>query len=198
MSQTYKPVEAKDRETTHRAKEEVSTKGPSSILESSQSNDSAESISFFGVLPRELRDAVYDYTFEHVVERECGTDDGVTFHFHVPVSNLRLVSRQFTAEYDERYKTLSSKKSILSIVINSRDNCRIWYSRCPQPAFRCRELSTTLSLFDGSDEYTETALRDVLKTSISHFHNTTILAKCKHPYYRVRMRHDIEYLHHSG
>lgn len=130
--------------------------------------------------------------------RECGTDDGVTFHFHVPVSNLRLVSRQFTAEYDERYKTLSSKKSILSIVINSRNNCRIWYSVCPQLAFRCRESSTTRTLLDGSDEYTETALRDVLKKSISHFHNTTILAKCMPHFYRVNMRLDFESLHQSG
>ena len=69
MSQTYKPAKDQDRETIHSAGNEVSTKSLSSISEAATPHTSAGTTSFLDVLPRELRDAVYDYTFEHFVRR---------------------------------------------------------------------------------------------------------------------------------
>ena len=155
-------------------------------------------MSFFAALPRELRDAVYDYTFEHVVKQPSDTDDGVTFHFHAPVSNLRFVSRQFTAEYDERYKALPPRNSLLTIVNNSRDNRPTWHSGCPQLATRCRELKTIRPLFDGRDEYTWPAKEAILRKFLTHFHTTAALLKRMPLVQRVDVRFDFESLDHSG
>jgi hypothetical protein len=53
--------------------------------------------SFFDDFPRELRDKIYDLTSEHEVKRH-------SYHmrFQAPVPHLRLISRQFKHEYDER------------------------------------------------------------------------------------------------
>jgi hypothetical protein len=53
--------------------------------------------SFFDTLPREIRDNIYDYTLDHEVTRH-------SYHmrFKAPFPHLRLVSRQFKHEYDER------------------------------------------------------------------------------------------------
>lgn len=198
MSQNTKPAKGKDQETTHSAEEKASTICPPFTSEASTANTSAEGTSFFGVLPRELRDAVYDYTFEHFVKQQPDTDDGVTFHFHAPVSNLRLVSRQFRAEYDERYKTFSPRNILLTIVNKSRDGRRHWHSECPKLASRCRELKTICSLFDGRDEYTEFTHRDILRKLLTHTHNTTMLVQCMPNLRRVDMRFDFESLQHSG
>ena len=198
MSQIHKPAKAEDRETDLKVEEEVSSKGPPSTLESSIPRTIAGGTSFFRALPRELRDAVYDYTFEHFVKQQSDTDDDVTFHFHAPVSNLRLVSRQFTAEYDEHYRTFPPRNTLLSIVNNSRGNRQIWYGVCPQLATRCRELKTIRTFFDGGDEYTGTAHHDVLQKFLTHFHNTVVLVKSMPNFRRVDMRFDFESLHHAG
>ena len=56
--------------------------------------------SFFDVLPRELRDRVYGFTFDHDI-----ADGHFKYHFKAPQSHLRLVSRQFMHEYDEQTPT---------------------------------------------------------------------------------------------
>ncbi|KAM0709457.1 hypothetical protein Q7P35_003496 [Cladosporium inversicolor] len=124
----YKPSIDDSRETTHRTDIEISPAGPSSASAAFTPNAIAGSRSFFEILPRELRDAVYEYTFEHVVKQQPGTDKDVTFYFHAPFSNLRLVSRQFTAEYDERYMNFSPRNTLLSIVNNSQNSRRHWHA----------------------------------------------------------------------
>jgi hypothetical protein len=53
--------------------------------------------SFFDVLPRELRDRIYKYTFDHDF-----SDEYYRYQFRAPQPHLRLVSRQFMREYDEQ------------------------------------------------------------------------------------------------
>jgi hypothetical protein len=57
-------------------------------------------IGFFD-LPRELRDEIYDLTFEH---NRTATQGRETMELSVraPQPHLRLVNKQFTSEYDER------------------------------------------------------------------------------------------------
>jgi hypothetical protein len=154
-------------------------------------------MSFLDVLPRKLCDAVYDFTFEHVVERRSDTGNDVTFHFHAPVSYLRLVSRQFMAEYDERYKAFSPRNPLLTIVNDSRDCRRNWHLECPRLATRCTELKTIRTLFDGRDEHTELAHRDILQKLLTNFQNTAVLFKRMPHLHRVDMRFNFESLHHS-
>jgi hypothetical protein len=58
-------------------------------------NDSAKS--FFGMLPRELRDKIYDLTFDYEIET-----DSYLLQFRASLPHLRLISRQFKDEYDEQ------------------------------------------------------------------------------------------------
>lgn len=53
--------------------------------------------SFFEVFPREIRDHIYDYTFDHDIN-----DGYYRYQFRAPQPHLRLVSRQFLHEYDEQ------------------------------------------------------------------------------------------------
>lgn len=52
---------------------------------------------FFEVLPRELRDLIYEFTFDHNTK-----DTYYRYQFKAPQPHLRLVSRQFMHEYDEQ------------------------------------------------------------------------------------------------
>jgi hypothetical protein len=61
------------------------------------SSISGDGKSFFEVLPRELRDRVYEYTFDHDI-----ADGLYRYQFRAPHLHLRLVSRQFMHEYDEQ------------------------------------------------------------------------------------------------
>jgi len=56
--------------------------------------------SFFDVLPRELRDRIYEYTFDHDTE-----DHFYRYYFSAPQPHLRLASRQFMHGYDEQTQT---------------------------------------------------------------------------------------------
>ena len=53
--------------------------------------------SFFEVLPRELRDCIYEHTFDNDMKDHC-----YRYRFRAPQPHLRLVSRQFMHEYDEQ------------------------------------------------------------------------------------------------
>jgi hypothetical protein len=102
MSQMQEPVKDNKRETSYTVENQVSINARSSTPETRTPNSNVGGRPFFETLPRELRDAIYDYTFEHMVTHQPEIDGDVTFHFHAPISVLRLVSRQFTVEYDER------------------------------------------------------------------------------------------------
>lgn len=52
---------------------------------------------FFEVLPRELRDRIYEFTFDHNIK-----DTYYRYQFKAPQPHLRLVSHQFMHEYDEQ------------------------------------------------------------------------------------------------
>jgi hypothetical protein len=53
--------------------------------------------SFFEILPQEIRDSIYEHTFDHEVTRHSYH---MRFQAHLP--HLRLVSRQFKREYEKR------------------------------------------------------------------------------------------------
>jgi hypothetical protein len=53
---------------------------------------------FFKILPRELRDAVYDLLYQEVTTNA----DGLHFHTRAVLVELRLISCQFKLKYDER------------------------------------------------------------------------------------------------
>jgi hypothetical protein len=53
---------------------------------------------FFDTFPRELRDQTYDLLYEELDDSSWGLE----FHTYTVGEELRLVSRQFKLEYDER------------------------------------------------------------------------------------------------
>ena len=79
MSQIHKPAENDDREIIHKAENEVSAEGPPSTSEVLTPDASAGIRSFLEVLPRESRDVVYYYTFEHVAKQHSDEGDDVTY-----------------------------------------------------------------------------------------------------------------------
>jgi len=161
------------------------------------SNDSAGCTSFFAILPRELRDAIYDYTFEHTVKHRSDTDDDVTFHFHAPISNLRLVSRQFTADYDERFKSLWPDGTVLTIFNNSQHSRRSWKGACPRLATRCTVLKASRTLFDGCDKHDFESLYALYKKVSTHCKDVSDLVADLPHLRRVDVNFNCEFLHHS-
>ena len=58
-------------------------------------------------LPRELRDMLYEFALEH--DQVSSGDNGtMCLHVRAPEPGLRLISRQFSTEYDERSPPSSS------------------------------------------------------------------------------------------
>lgn len=57
--------------------------------------------SYFGTLPRELRDCVYDLLYQEIEESVGSNVGDLQFHTRTIIPRLRFVSRQFNAEYDE-------------------------------------------------------------------------------------------------
>jgi len=103
-------------------------------------------------------------------------DGDITLHFHAPVSNLRLVSRQFTTEYDERFESLWADGSTLSLVNNSYNSNLGWNGTCPRLATRCRALKTTRALLEGCDRTINYLLKDKMKKLLAHRDDTSALA----------------------
>jgi hypothetical protein len=58
-------------------------------------------------------------------------------------------------------------------------------------------LKTIRTLFDGRDEHTKLAQRDILQKLLTNFQNTAVLVKRMPPLHRVDMRFNFESLHHS-
>jgi hypothetical protein len=55
------------------------------------------------MFPREIRDSIYEHTFDHEMTRHL-----YHMRFQAPLPHLRLVSRQFKQEYDEQSPTNTS------------------------------------------------------------------------------------------
>jgi hypothetical protein len=102
--------------------------------------------SFFEIIPRELRDSIYDYTFDHEV-----TCNSYHMRFQAPLPHLRLVSRQFKHEYNERSPTETSL-----FVTDQRLPFKEPYLDArlvlPQLATRCTAVHFTLNLRDQAVE----------------------------------------------
>ena len=182
-------MEEDDQERSHTAENMASTAGRTT----SETFASAGGRPFFDIFPRELRDTIYEYTFEHFVRQNLRDGEDLIFRFRAPVANLRLISRQFTAEYDER---LSARKSVLYVVNNSRNISRTWKVSCPRLAIRCKELKTTHALFDGCDEFAVGMYCDVMAKVISHWENTLAIAAALPHLRRVDVIFNCESLRH--
>jgi hypothetical protein len=105
--------------------------------------------SFFDMFPREIRDSIYEHTFDH----------GMTPHlyhmrFQAPLPHLRLVSRQFKQEYDEQSPTNTSL-----FVTDQSQPLNFFYSDAiiaglvlPRLATRCTVVHITQNLQDQAVE----------------------------------------------
>lgn len=74
--------------------------------------------SHFFSLPGELRDQIYDILHQH---EESTRFHSLTFRYPAPLSHLRLINRQFTAEFDKRTPEASR------LVITQTSRNQIWY-----------------------------------------------------------------------
>jgi hypothetical protein len=101
---------------------------------------------FFEIFPQELRDSIYDCTFDHEVTRHS-----LHMRFQAPLPHLRLVSRQFKHEYDER-----SPKDASLFVTDQRLPLQELYLDArlvlPQLATRCTVVHFTQNLRDQAVE----------------------------------------------
>jgi hypothetical protein len=101
--------------------------------------------SFFDILPRELRDDIYDHTFDH----EATLPEIYHMRFQAPLPHLRLVSRQFKHEYDER----SPKDTTLFVTDQRLPSKKLPFvdkasMLLPRLATRCTVLHFTHNLQD--------------------------------------------------
>jgi hypothetical protein len=109
---------------------------------------------FFDMLPRKLRDRIYEYTFDH---DSC--DLYYRYQFRAPHSYLRLVSRQFMHEYDEQ---TPDDATLFVTGRNERFTCAdVEYPRgpkLPRLAARCtsadmvQHIGETDGLYDNIDD----------------------------------------------
>ena len=102
---------------------------------------------FFKTLPRELRDAVYDLLHQEVTEYV----DELQFHSRTVIVKLRLISRQFRQEYDER-SAKNEHNNHLTITDDEEFELSGWMDGSSQgvvphcPALATRATSLTLNL----------------------------------------------------
>ena len=88
---------------------------------------------FFKTLPRELRDAVYDLLHQEVTEYV----DELQFYTRTVIVKLRLISRQFRQEYDER-PAKNEHNNHLTI----KDNVNFKFDWVYEKPMRCPALAT--------------------------------------------------------
>lgn len=104
-------------------------------------------LGFFETLPRELRDAVYDLLYQEVT----ADVEGLEFHTRIVIVELRLVSRQFRLEYDERsvsdehnnHLTITDREAF-DLSAREPAGPEVVAMRCP--SFATRTTSLTLNL----------------------------------------------------
>lgn len=88
--------------------------------------------SFFELVPREIRDQIYDATLDHDM-KHCN----IRYQFPAPHLHLRLVSHQFKEEYDER----SAGDGTLIVSIPAQPSrVENWLPSFPKSAISCTSL----------------------------------------------------------
>ena len=104
----------------------------------------------FSSLPGELRNQIYDILHQH---EESTRFHSLTFRYPAPLSHLRLINRQFTAEFDKRTPTVSR------LVITQTSRNQIWYPSAQPvclPDVLARRIFEKLEVnFDVCDTYHE-------------------------------------------
>lgn len=129
----------------------VATSQPVSNLEATTSRRAR---SFFDTFPRELRDCVYDLLYQDVE-----VVDGLEYHARSCIVELRLVSRQFKSEYDERMPVICYNHQL---GVNDTLDCELGEPiRVPRTRYAAHTTSLTINLLacdehcwyhDGSEE----------------------------------------------
>jgi hypothetical protein len=102
--------------------------------------------SFFDILPCEIRDSIYEHTFDREV-----ISHSYQMRFQAPLPHLRLASRQFKQEYDERSPTETSL-FVTDQTLPFKElypNARLVL---PRFATRCTAVHFTLNLRDQAVE----------------------------------------------
>ena len=110
---------------------------PDTLRNTVEQNDKANG---FFTLPRELRDKIYDAARDDYQQG----DDVVKFEFRAAIPTLRLVSRQFTHEYEER-----SAVNTFVRVFDLNNWCK--FERLPRLAIKSRHLESVCD--GGNDEF---------------------------------------------
>jgi hypothetical protein len=119
------------------------------------------SYGFFKTFPRELRDAVYDLLYQEVITNV----EGLRFHTRAVFVELRLVSRQFQLEYDER-SAADEHNNFLTITDDDEFRLSLWEGGAPSgvpmycPALATRSTSLTLKLIACMGDHEDYPLRD--------------------------------------
>lgn len=104
------------------------------------------------MLPRELRDHIYEFTFDHNIK-----DSYYSYRFRAPQPHLRLVGRQFMHEYDEQ--TLDKATLFITACTNQFErNYWDFSNGLPRLATRCTAADVTLYIAE-TDGFAED-LRD--------------------------------------
>jgi len=146
-------------------------------VETAVTAQAAQPTQFF-LLPGELRDQIYDILHQH---EESTRFHSLTFRYPKPLSHLRLVNRQFKAEYDKRTPAVSR----LTISQTSRN--QLWYQES-QPfglprtvtrriAISCKDVFREIEVnFDVCDTYHEPTSR--LRYFGRYLHWLSICLRC--------------------
>jgi len=98
-------------------------------------------MAFSETFPKELRDHVYDLLC-HELDEGPGGFEGVRYETHTICVELRLVSRQFKLEYDER---MSANKHIKHLTVTTDLSWGL-YPNVPLPSPQLAANTTSLTL----------------------------------------------------
>lgn len=78
--------------------------------------------------PRELRDEIYDRLYQELEEEVADTYNEIECRLTIPLVALRLVSRRFKLEYDDRCSKNQFMSHLLTEVLPLSDDCM--YAHC--------------------------------------------------------------------
>lgn len=106
---------------------------------------------FFEILPRELRDNVYDLLYDELDDN----DSSLRYQTHTARTELRLVSRQFKLEYEER-TSVDKQSRHLTVSANISHSC--WCEipvtlPWPRLASRILHLTLVITFCDGEHSW---------------------------------------------
>ncbi|KAM0709424.1 hypothetical protein Q7P35_003462 [Cladosporium inversicolor] len=111
---------------------QIGTSHPASEMRLTATDNRTDVNSYFGKLPRELRDCIYDLLYQEIGESMGETPGDFELFTRAIIPSLRLVSRQFKAEYDER---ISANDLNQQLTVNDNDGSLQW-TLSIQPAVR--------------------------------------------------------------